>query len=186
MRDVGSLHEQEYHECPQVVATAPGVVNLMGAHTEATDGYLLVFGMDKRAYVAASRRDDGSMRFYAADLDERKRTSSSALKYRREDRFAGLCKGVISRLQTLGAHIGGLNVTVTSDIPAGIGLGASQAIGVATVADFADAFAHLARKIEIQTAATGEDRASAIQKFDSLRVPAPIAPDVLIRAEQLL
>jgi len=73
MSDIVSLHEQEYGEQPQVIASAPGVVNLMGAHTEATDGYLLLFGMDKRARIAASPRHDGSMRFYAADLNERNR-----------------------------------------------------------------------------------------------------------------
>ncbi len=140
MSDIVSLHRQEYGEPPRVIASAPGVVNLMGAHTEATDGYLLVFGMDKRAWVAASPRDDGSMRFYAADLNERKRTSSSALKYRRDDHFAGLAKGVISRLQTLGAHIGGVNVTVSSTIPSGIGLGASQAIGVSLASVLAGLF----------------------------------------------
>src|SRR6056297_1837780 len=108
MSDVRSLHQAEYGEQPTVVTSAPGVVNLMGSHTEATDGYLLVFGMDKRAHVAASARTDGSMRFYAADLGERKRTSSSALKYRREDRFAGIVKGILSRLQTLGARVGGV------------------------------------------------------------------------------
>jgi galactokinase len=131
MSDIVSLHQEEYGEKPSVIASAPGIVNLMGAHTEGTDGYLLLFGMDKRARVAASRRHDGSMRFYAADTKERKRTSSSALKYRREDRFSGLVKGVLSRLQTLGAHVGGLNVTISSDVPSGIGLSASQAIGVA-------------------------------------------------------
>lgn len=131
MSDVVSLHQKEYGEAPRVVASAPGIVNVMGSHTEATDGYLLVFGMDKRAHVAASSRADGSMRFYAPDLNERKRTSSSALKYRREDRFAGIVKGVLSRLQTLGAHVGGLNVTITSEVPSGIGLASSQAIGVA-------------------------------------------------------
>jgi len=140
MSDIVSLHTQEYGEPPKITVSAPGVVNLMGAHTEATDGYLLLFGMDKRAWVAASPRDDGSMRFYAADLNERKRTSSSALKYRRDDHFGGLAKGVISRLQTLGAHIGGLNVTVTSTIPSGIGLGASQAIGVALASSLARLF----------------------------------------------
>lgn len=140
MSDVRSLHEAEYGEQPQVVTSAPGVVNLMGSHTEATDGYLLLFGMDKRAHVAASPRTDGSMRFYAADLGERKRTSSSALKYRREDRFAGIVKGILSRLQTLGAHVGGVNVTITSDVPSGIGLASSQAIGVALASALAAVF----------------------------------------------
>lgn len=140
MSDVRSLHHEEYGEQPQIVTSAPGVVNLMGSHTEATDGYLLLFGMDKRAYVAASPRTDGSMRFYAADLGERKRTSSSALKYRREDRFAGIVKGILSRLQTLGAHVSGVNVTITSEVPSGIGLAASQAIGVALASALAGVF----------------------------------------------
>jgi galactokinase len=87
--------------------------------------------MDKRATVAASPRTDGSMRFFAADTGERKRTSASALKYRHEDHFGSLAKGILSRLHTLGAHIAGVDVTVQSDIPPGIGLAASQAIGVA-------------------------------------------------------
>lgn len=140
MGDIVSLHEKEYGEKPIVVASAPGVVNLMGAHTETTDGYLLVFGIDKRASVAASPRDDGSMRFFAADTNERKRTSSSALRFHREDRFAGMAKGVLSRLHTLGSHVGGVNVTVTSDIPPRIGLAASQAIGVALANALASLF----------------------------------------------
>ncbi|MFW5684471.1 MAG: galactokinase, partial [Spirochaetota bacterium] len=148
MSDVASLHEQEYGEKPTVITSAPGVVNLMGAHTEATDGYLLVFGMDKRASVAASPRDDGSMRFLAADTGERKRTSSSALRYRHEDRFAGLAKGVLSRLQTLGAHVTGVNVTITSEVPSGIGLGASQAIGVALTSALSLVFGFLVDPLE--------------------------------------
>ena len=131
MSDVVSLHKAEYGQQPDVVTSAPGVVNLIGAHTESTDGYLMLFGMNRRAHVAASLRTDSSIRFFAADLNERKRTSTSALKYRQEDRFAGITKGVVSRLQTVGAHIRGVNVTITSEIPSGIGLGCSQAIGVA-------------------------------------------------------
>jgi galactokinase len=128
MTDVASLHKTEYRENPAVVASAPGVANLMGAHTEATDGLLLLFGMNRRAAVAVSARQDTSLRFFAPDIKERKRTSLSALKFRSEDRFANLAKGVVSRLQTLGAHVTGANITVVSDIPAGIGLASSQAI----------------------------------------------------------
>jgi galactokinase len=131
MSDVASLHHTEYGEDPQVVASAPGVVNLMGAHTESTDGLVLYVATGRRVSVAVSRREDSSMRFYASDLGERKRTSSSALRFKKEDRFANLAKGVISRLQMLGAVVRGINVTVSSEIPSGIGLAASQAIGVA-------------------------------------------------------
>ena len=140
MNDIASLHEEEYGEPPTVVASAPGVANLMGAHTEATDGLVLLFGLSHRATVAVSLRRDNSLRFLAPDLNERRRTSIAAIRYRSEDRFANLAKGVISRLQGLGVRIRGINVTVASDVPAGIGLGASQAITTAIALGFAEAY----------------------------------------------
>ena len=71
------------------------------------------------------------MRFWAPDINERKRTSASALKYRHEDHFGSLCKGTLSRLHTLGAHVSGVNVTVHSEVPSAVGLSASQSIAVA-------------------------------------------------------
>jgi galactokinase len=140
MNNVASLHTAEYRESPTIVASAPGVANLMGAHTEATDGLVLLFGMSHRASAAVSLRNDNSLRFFAPDLNERKRTSIAAIRFRKEDRFANLAKGVISRLQTLGARIQGVNVTIVSDIPTGIGLGSSQAITTALVLALAGAY----------------------------------------------
>jgi galactokinase len=131
MRDVVSLHLGEFGGNPTVVASSPGVANLMGAHTEATDGLVLLFGMAHRAVVGVSPRNDNSLRLFAPDISERKRTSLAAIKFRKEDRFANLAKGVIRRLQTLGAHVSGADITVASDIPQGIGLGSSQAISTA-------------------------------------------------------
>jgi galactokinase len=140
MDDVTSLHAAEYQHSPCVVTSAPGVANLMGAHTEATDGLVLLFGMTHRAAVAVSLREDNSLRFHAPDLKERKRTGVAAIRFRKEDHFANLAKGVISRLQTLGARIHGANVTITSDIPSGIGLGASQAITTALALALAELY----------------------------------------------
>ena len=165
MSDIASLHCTEYGAQPEVVASAPGVVNLMGAHTETTDGFVLYLATGRRVSVAVSRRDDNSMRFFASDLGERKRTSSSALRFKKEDRFANLAKGVISRLQTLGATIRGINVTVTSDIPSGIGLASSQAIGVA----LACAVAHL-HEFELEPAEAAQVAHYAEHSFAGLDV----------------
>ena len=140
MNRIASLHEGEYQEPPTVVTSAPGVANLMGAFTEATDGRVLLFGLNHRATVSVSLRTDSSLRFYAPDLGERRRTSISAIRYRKEDRCGNLAKGVISRLQTLGARIRGVNVTITSDIPVGIGLAGSQAITTALALCLAEAY----------------------------------------------
>ncbi|MFP4377839.1 MAG: galactokinase [Spirochaetales bacterium] len=131
MGEVGSYHQHEYDEQPSVVRHARGVINAMGAYTEATRGVVLLFGTNYEASVSLSRRSDGSMRIYSVDLDERQRTSASALRFRPDQRFAGIAKGVLQRLRVLGYEIGGLNATITSTIPSGSGFAASQAIGVA-------------------------------------------------------
>ncbi len=125
------LHEQEYGVPPTITVSAPGSVLLMGAHTEHSDG--LVFGLpiQQRMIVSVGRRTDNSLRFFAADINERKRTSVSALKYKREDRWANYLKGVVMQLQRLGCPVRGLNLTVSGSVPSGIGLGSSAAIGVA-------------------------------------------------------
>lgn len=131
MNDVAALHGEEFGETPALIASSPGVGNLMGSHTEPTDGLVLLFGLRHRATVAVSSRSDNSLRFFSSDLSERKRTSVAAMRYRKEDHFANLGKGVASRLQTLGAHLHGANVTIRSDIPQNIGLGSSQALTIA-------------------------------------------------------
>ncbi len=125
------LHEQEYGGAPHVTVSAPGSVLLMGAYTEHSDGLVFGLPLEHRMIVSIGRRTDNSLRFFAADLNERKRTSVSALKYKREDRWANYLKGVVMQLQRLGCPVRGLNVTVSGSVPSGIGLGSSAALQVA-------------------------------------------------------
>jgi galactokinase len=81
--------------------------------------------------VAVSLRKDSSLRFYAADLGERKRTTLANLKYKREDRWANYIKVAIHIFAELGCPIKGLNFTLAGDIPQEIGLASSSAIEVA-------------------------------------------------------
>jgi galactokinase len=131
MTDVASLHKEEYGNLPQVVTAAPGVVNIMGEHTEHTGGFALPFAIDRYLYFAVSPRKDNSLRFYAADYNERKRTSIANVKYKREDRWANYLKGVIHAFLDAGYPIKGLDITVSGTIPPGIGLASSAALTVA-------------------------------------------------------
>ena len=141
MNDVISLHRAEYSAEPDMVASAPGVVTLMGEYTEQSEGFVLPVGINRTMTVAVSRRKDNSLRFYAANLNERKRTSLSNLKYKREDRWANYLKGVIHGLIGLGCPVKGLNVTVAGDVPPGIGLASSAAITVAAAFAVKELFA---------------------------------------------
>ena len=83
--------------------------------------------------VAVSMRKDNSLRFYAADLGERKRTTLVNLKYKREDRWANYLKVAIHIFSTLGYPVKGLNFTISGDIPLQVGLASSSAIEAAAV-----------------------------------------------------
>jgi galactokinase len=136
MKDIVELHTAEFEAPPEIVASAPGTVRLLGEHTEESEGVVLSVAVSQRVAVAISSRHDSSLRFFAADLNERKRTSLANLKYKREDRWANFPKGVLATLFAQGSSAQGFNITVSGDVPPGIGLGSSAAFVVASAAAF--------------------------------------------------
>ncbi|MDC7126879.1 MAG: galactokinase [Spirochaetales bacterium] len=127
-------HKKEYNSSPQVIASAPGILNLMGEHTDYNEGCVIQTTINRHTLVAVSERKDNSLRFFWADKNEKKRTTVPNLKYKREDRWANYLKGVLFEIANLGHVLKGLDVTITSDIIPGIGLGASAALEVAFTA----------------------------------------------------
>jgi galactokinase len=105
----------------------------MGEHGENGAGLFLSSAIDRTVRVSVSVRRDNSLRFFAADLGERKRTTLVNLKYKREDRWANYIKLAIHIFAELGYPVKGLNFTVSGDIPQQIGLASSTAIEVAAV-----------------------------------------------------
>jgi galactokinase len=132
MEDLLRSHQEEYGEPPQFVAQAPGRVNLIGEHTDYNEGYVFPMAIDYHVRVAVSRRRDQHLKFFSRDLKDRKRTSISNLRFKKEDRWANYPKGVISVLLNRGYAVGGLNITVSGNIPIGVGLSSSAALEVAT------------------------------------------------------
>jgi len=132
IEDMKKFHESEYGIEPETIAEAPGVINLLGEHTDFSDGFVIQAAINNSVKVAISKRSDNSLRFFAADVDERKKTTIANLKYKREDRWANFLKGVLYEFIQLGYNFKGLDITISGDIPQSIGLGSSAAVGVAT------------------------------------------------------
>ena len=132
MPDISPIHRREYEHEPLIIAQAPGRMHLLGEHGDPYTGLYLSAAIDRYIYIAISARKDNSLRFCAADLNERKRTTLSGLKYRREDRWANYIKAAIGIFTGLGIPFKGLNITISGNIPQHIGLGSSSAIEVAT------------------------------------------------------
>jgi galactokinase len=138
MLDIGPIHRKEYEleadrSEPVVIAEAPGRIHFLGEHGEPKAGLYLSAAIDRCIRVAVSLRKDNSLRFYAADLGERKRTTLINLKFKREDRWANYIKVAIHIFAELGYPVKGLNFTVAGDIPQQIGLASSSAIEVAAL-----------------------------------------------------
>jgi len=138
MMDIGPIHRAEYElendrSEPVVIAEAPGRVHYLGEHGELDAGLFLSSAIDRYIRVAVSGRKDSSLRFYAADLGERKRATLVNLKYKREDRWANYIKVAIHLFAELGFPVKGLNFTVAGDIPQQVGLASSSAMETASV-----------------------------------------------------
>lgn len=126
-----TFHRKEYEEAARIGASAPGSLHILGEHIEFSRGRVMSLALPLRACVTLSSRDDGIIRIFAANYNERKRFSLSNLKFKKEDRWANLIKGILHGLDNLGCALTGLNITIWSEIPEGKGLGASSAIGMA-------------------------------------------------------
>lgn len=124
-------HQNEYGTPPSVICSAPGIIHFLGEHGPCIDAPALSFAVDRRIYAAASPRDDHHLHFFSANLKERKRTTISGLKFKTEDRWANYPKGVIDALIQHSDNPAGMNLTLLSQIPMGIGLGSSSALTVA-------------------------------------------------------
>ncbi len=132
MNDLRALHKNEFGVEPEVIVSAPGTINLMGEHTDYNEGFVLQLGLNRSVSVAISRRKDASLRFFASNFNERKRTTIPNLKFKREDRWANYPKGVLFELLQLGLTFRGVDITISGNVPQGIGLGSSAALEVAT------------------------------------------------------
>jgi len=132
MNDIVRFHTAEYGHEPEVIVSAPAAISLMGEHTDYNDGRVLGFAVDRYLTVGVSRREDLSLRFYSANLNERKRTTVPNIKFKREDRWANYQKGVLHELLQLGYKLPGMEFTVSSSIEPGIGMGSSASLGVAS------------------------------------------------------
>ncbi|MCL2792865.1 MAG: galactokinase [Spirochaetaceae bacterium] len=133
MEKIINLHRDEYGSDPEIVVEAPGALTIMGNHVDSDDGFMIQAALDMKIYVSMSKRKDNSLRFYAVDFDERKRTSAANIKYKKEDRWANYIKSVLFSMENSGFSVKGLDITVTGNIPHAIGLASSSAMESAII-----------------------------------------------------
>ena len=119
MTEVQEKHLAEFGSEPEIVAIVPGVSRFLGPFADYSRGYSLCAADSRRLYFGLSLRNDSQIKVYNAFVNDRKHFSTTALKFRREDRWANYIKGVLIQLVSEGYTIPGMNITLDGDILTG-------------------------------------------------------------------
>ena len=142
---------------PDGVWAAPGRVNLIGEHTDYNDGFVLPAAIDRLVLAAAGRRDGGRLRLWTLQAGPPADLELAEIGPGRVEGWAAYPAGVAWALGQAGVEVGGADLVVDGDVPAGAGLSSSAALECATATALADlhgaqldrpALAGLARRAE--------------------------------------
>ena len=116
---------------PDLIAQAPGRVNLIGEHTDYNDGFVLPMAID-RGTVVAARLAGSEVRVYAADFDEEDRfTFAERIADSPPGDWRNYVRGVIALLVEQEIAPQGIELVVAGDVPQGAGLSSSASLEVA-------------------------------------------------------
>ncbi|WP_400160297.1 galactokinase [Arthrobacter sp. BPSS-3] len=120
---------------PEGVWSAPGRVNLIGEHTDYNDGFAFPIAIEKRAAVAASRREDRRLRVASDSFPGVVDVGLDGLDPDALQGWSGYPLGVAwamaEALRSAGRDVSqlpGVDLALTSDVPAGAGLSSSAAV----------------------------------------------------------
>ncbi|HEV7514911.1 MAG TPA: galactokinase [Thermoanaerobaculia bacterium] len=125
----------------EVVASAPGRVNLIGEHTDYNGGYVLPLAIPQRTRVELARRGDSTVEVWSAEATPAAKPVTYVLgeESRRGD-WLDYVQGVTVVLRQEGCALGGCDVRISSEVPWGGGLSSSAALEVALLRALVQAF----------------------------------------------
>ena len=125
MSEISEKFLEIFGTSPDIVAAAPGRVNLIGEHIDYSDGFVLPFAIKDRTYAAIRLRDDNKVRIASAQLGhEIIEHDLAAIKPGLSGDWERYPLGVI---WSLGAT-SGIDILIDGQVPLGAGLSSSAAL----------------------------------------------------------
>lgn len=125
-------YRERFGEGPEVVASAPGRVNLIGEHTNYNGGFALPCAIDRRVSVACGKAaSDADALLHSTDFGDT--VPLGRVREGDERRWADYPRGVVWALGESGREVGPFRAVFSGDVPQGAGLSSSAAIESATI-----------------------------------------------------
>jgi galactokinase len=135
-RRVAAQFEDRFDGVPSLVARAPGRVNLLGAHVDYHEGWVLPGAIDRGLELAAAPRADRRLRLAALDLDRWIDVDLDALpaprvaRPERRSEWFDVPVATAWACRQRGLEPCGLDVAFGGDLPIGAGVSSSAAVEV--------------------------------------------------------
>jgi galactokinase len=113
----------------EVVAFAPGRVNLIGEHTDYNLGLALPFAIDQGITVRATRLGGRRIEAFALDLGDSDHFMLDDIQPAAG--WRAFVRGAVAELAATGVELKGVDLQITGNLPLGGGLSSSAALAVA-------------------------------------------------------
>ena len=123
--DISKQFEDAFGNPPEIVAQAPGRVNLIGEHIDYSQGFVLPFAIDAVTKAAISRREDDVIRIASAQQSSQHiEVTLAQLAKKSGADWERYVLGVIWALNI----DSGLDIFIDGQVPLGAGLSSSAAL----------------------------------------------------------
>jgi galactokinase len=134
---------------PDLVASAPGRVNLIGEHTDYMGGLVMPVAIDRQILFAIRSAPGEFVTGYSTDFGERVRFRVGEFNPAHPSHWLRYVLGVLQELERIGIKPGGFEFCVAGNVPQGSGLSSSAALEVAVARAVLDLVQHPLPKQEI-------------------------------------
>ncbi len=120
-----------FDSTPEAIVKGPGRVDLMGAHTDYNEGYVLPVAVNVDVMAGGRLRDDDKIAVYSGNFETLVEFPLHAIEFDNVNTWSNYVRGVVHFLQEAGVKLRGANIVLHGNVPIGSGLSSSAAIEMA-------------------------------------------------------
>lgn len=139
LTDICAAHDAHFGTAPEVVAWAPGRVNLLGEHTDYNGGYVLPMALRTLGVSIAAGRGGapGAVELRSQTFQQ---SETRQISETRSRHWSDYVLGCVASVAAEHVRTEGVQITLDTTLPLGAGLSSSAALEVATLRALCDLY----------------------------------------------